>query len=230
MKVFKTFCFIMVNAVVFGGIGFLVGMGARDFFYPGAGQGRMESQAEIIVLPTAQPGEIKDSGVSALTEEAKAYGVSLAVSAGEETLCVDTKYILREIDLNTGVTEETSYKIPLQYVGMNRTQFIEAMNIYQLSPPLQELERGFEHLEVNTFSREKVIVEMCYRFIQPSSCYYIAAYDNEIVVYLEDKKTIYIETGIPLDSLPEELKGKVIEMYRVEDESILYDFLENYTS
>ena len=71
---------------------------------------------------------------------------------------------------------------------------------------------------------------MYYEYIQPTPCFYIAAYDNRVVVYLEDKKTIYIDTGIPLDSLPEELKMMVINMYKIEDESILFGFRENYTS
>ena len=31
-----------------------------------------------------------------------------------------------------------------QYVGMNREQFVEAMKLYEASPPLAEMSRGFE--------------------------------------------------------------------------------------
>ena len=71
---------------------------------------------------------------------------------------------------------------------------------------------------------------MNYKYIQPSSSFYLAAYDNKIIVYLEDRKTVYIETGIPLDSLPVKLQQSIIDMMWIENEEKLYDFLENYSS
>ena len=54
--------------------------------------------------------------------------------------------------------------------------------------------------------------------------------DHEVVVYLEDKKTIYIHTGIWLENLPDKLQLDIIQMYPMEDEEELYDFLETYSS
>ena len=56
------------------------------------------------------------------------------------------------------------------------------------------------------------------------------AYDNKVIVYLEDKKTVYIETGILLDSLPGEIQQSIMEMMWIENEEKLYNFLENYSS
>ncbi len=215
---------------LFAGAGFLVGFQTHSYFYPGTkGMEPNEHQMHIdLPAPSANLPENPSGG--GLSEDAKAYGIALTTATSEETLCVDTKYLLQEVDLRSGRTEETVSKLPIQYVGMNREQFLEAMNTYQVSPPLQEMERGFQQLEVSAFSREQVTVKMYYEYIQPTPCFYVAAYDNRVVVYLEDKKTIYIDTGIPLDSLPEELKMMVINMYKIEDESILFGFLENYTS
>ena len=85
-------------------------------------------------------------------------------------------------------------------------------------------------LEVKSFSRERVVVQMNYRYVQPSLSFYLVAYDNEILVYLDDLETVYIETHIRLDSLPEELQKKIIYKMWLEDEEALYDFLENYSS
>ena len=71
---------------------------------------------------------------------------------------------------------------------------------------------------------------MNYRYVQPSLSFYLVAYDNEVLVYLDDLETVYIETHIRLDSLPEELQKKIIYKMWLEDEEALYDFLENYSS
>ena len=83
---------------------------------------------------------------------------------------------------------------------------------------------------VLSFSRERVVVQMNYKYVQPSSSFYLAAYDNKVIVYLEDKKTVYIETGILLDSLPGEIQQSIMEMMWIENEEKLYNFLENYSS
>ena len=104
------------------------------------------------------------------------------------------------------------------------------MDVYEAFPPLSELERGFVGLEVLSFSRERVVVQMNYKYVQPSSSFYLAAYDNKVIVYLEDKRTVYIETEILLDSLPFEIQESIMDMMWMENEEKLYDFLENYSS
>ena len=50
------------------------------------------------------------------------------------------------------------------------------------------------------------------------------------MVYLEDRSTIYINTGIALDSLPEKIQMQIMDMLSIPDEETLYDFLETYSS
>lgn len=151
-------------------------------------------------------------------------------ASSDETLCVDTSYIVRETDILHHTAVETSQRLPDKYIGMNREQFLQAMEVYEAFPPLSEMERGFVNLEVISFSRERVVVQMNYKYVQPSESFYLAVYNNEVIVYLEDRKTVYIETKIPLDSLPEQLQHDIIAMMWIENEEKLYDFLENYSS
>ena len=157
------------------------------------------------------------------------YSVLEAASASE-TLSVETEYVLEERDIDGETTVETTWKLPDKYVGMNREQFLEAMELYEAFPPLSEMERGFVSLEVLSFSRERVVVQMNYRYIQPSAGFYLAVYNNEVLVYLEDRETVYIETEIMLEQLPEMLQQEIIEMKWLENEEELYDFLETYSS
>ena len=141
----------------------------------------------------------------------------MEAAASGETLCADTEYVLEEADIVRGTTVETSWKIPHKYIGMNRENFLETMELYAAHPPLSEIERGFVGLEVLSFSREKVMVRM-------------AVSDNEVVVYLEDRSTVYINTGISLEELPEQIQLQIMDMLFVPDEETLYDFLETYSS
>lgn len=248
MKFVKGALLFFVFPAVMLGIGFFAGIKAVEFFYPG----RVQQQIE---MPKSNPGTIeeeqpvetdfdldtqkadsmkesmpRDFEADEITGEADvSYGIQEAASSGE-TLCVDTEYVLEETDIINHTVVETTWKLPDKYVGMNREQFLAAMENYEAFPPLSEMERGFVGLEVLSFSRERVVVQMNYQYLQPSSSFYLAVQNNEVVVYLEDMETVFINTGIKLESLPEALQLEIIQMLWVEDEESLYDFLETYSS
>lgn len=151
-------------------------------------------------------------------------------ASSSETLNVETKYVLEERDIYRDTVVETTRQLPDMYVGMNREQFLEAMKDYEAFPPLAEMQRGFVSLEVLSFSREKVVVQMNYRVVLPTDSFYLAVCDNRVVVLLDDKETVYIETDIRLEKLPEEEQEQIINMMWIENEAALYDFLEAHTS
>lgn len=154
----------------------------------------------------------------------------LEAASASETLNVETKYVLEERDIYRDTVVETTWRLPDKYVGMNREQFLVAMKEYEAFPPLSEMQRGFVSLEVLSFSREKVVIQMNYRVVLPSSSFYLAVYDNEVVVLLDDRETVYIETDIRLEKLPEDMQEQIINMMWIEDEAELYDFLEAHSS
>lgn len=177
---------------------------------------------------TAKPPYVVEEAVT--DEEDNSPPASVAVASSGETLCADTEYVLEETDILRGTSVETSWKIPHKYIGMDRENFLETMDLYAEHPPLSEIERGFVGLEVLSFSRDRVVVRMDYRYVQPSESFYLAVTDHEVVVYLEDRTTVYINTGIALEDLPETLQLQIMDMLFVPDEETLYDFLETYSS
>ncbi len=60
--------------------------------------------------------------------------------------------------------------------------------------------------------------------------YYLCELHGYVVVYLNDKKTIFEVTDIALTDLPEEIQGEIRNGKFVETEDALYGFLENYSS
>ena len=227
MKVVKGISIFFVCLALLG-LGFFLGMKTMNFFYPGD-QGkenintRQESGPNNSSELTAPVSEVLDA-------ETIAYGEARAVASVTETLCVDTEYVVMETDVLNDTMEQSTFQLPAKYIGMDREQFIEAMDIYESNPPLAELERGFINLDVISFSREKVVVQMNYKFVQPSASFYLAAFDGRVVVYLEDRSTMYIQTDIMLDTLPDEVQREIIGMKYITGEEELYDFLESYSS
>ncbi len=60
--------------------------------------------------------------------------------------------------------------------------------------------------------------------------FYLCELQGFVVVYLNDKKTIYEFTEIPLTDLPQEVQQEVADGKYVHTAEELYAFLENYSS
>lgn len=245
MKLLKSISLFVLYPLCMLGLGFYAGVETSRFFYPGEQEKNQKPLFDGLPVVTPGPENIPEQDTEPepvpVTDDRLDYGIVMdeEETGGEdaeevlftaETLCVDTEYVLEETDVLYHTVVETIWRLPDKYVGMNRDQFLQAMDVYEAFPPLSELERGFVGLEVLSFSRERVVVQMNYKYVQPSSSFYLAAYDNKVIVYLEDKRTVYIETEIELDSLPYEIQENIIEMMWIENEEKLYDFLENYSS
>ncbi len=66
--------------------------------------------------------------------------------------------------------------------------------------------------------------------VEKNKGFYICELNGYLVVYLNDKKTLYEMTDIPVDRIPEELKVEIKDGKYVDEEETLYGILENYSS
>ncbi len=148
----------------------------------------------------------------------------------EQVISADTQYIIEEVDLKKDTSVETKWKVPDKYIGMNRQQLIKEMELYQQSPSLQDQELGFVSAEVVSFSRKRVVVRKSYIFKEVSTSFYLVNEKNYVVVYCDDLRTVYMNTNITLDSLPDILKQEIIQNKYIASEEELYNFLESYSS
>ena len=156
---------------------------------------------------------------------------SIAVSdMKEDRLCSDTEYVLEEYDLKKKSLVETVLKVPPKYLGMNREEFLKAMERYESSLPLSELERGFVSLEVLSFSEKRVVIRMNYIYVEPTASFYLCLQDGRVTVLCDDRKTVFQYTEISASDLPESLQTELIIGMYVENEEVLYRFLETYSS
>lgn len=60
--------------------------------------------------------------------------------------------------------------------------------------------------------------------------FYLQELNGYIVVYKEDKKTIFEYTNINIEELPHTLAKEIREWKRIDGEMELYGFLENFSS
>ena len=260
MKVLKGIGLFFVYPAIMLFLGFWGGVEASRFFYPGYPGGidenihlAQQAKEQGNMPKETGSGEQNSNGYASGESESKGHDTVLRdtvglggaedeflqndgedellqVSAVRETLAADTEYVLLETDILRNTEVETSWRLPSQYVGMDREQFLVAMENYGSYPPLSEMERGFVNLEVVSFSRERVVVRMNYQYVQPGEGFYLAVQNHEVIVYLEDQETVYINTGIMLETLPEELQLEIMNMLYMEEEKNLYNFLETYSS
>ena len=213
MKFVKSISLFVVYPLITAACGFALGLGCSHFYYKGKmtqnaaaqeillgqeilARQQAEKALEQMSLQMQETLSMSDADISNETTE---------VAALKETLSVDTEYVLEEMDIDDHTSVETIWRLPSKYVGMDREQFLEAMELYEAFPPLTEQERGFVGLEVLSFSRDRVVIQMNYRYVQPGDSYYLAVKDHEVVVYLEDQETIYMYTGINLEQLPDHI-------------------------
>ena len=64
----------------------------------------------------------------------------------------------------------------------------------------------------------------------PVYSYYLKENQGCVSVYLDDGKTLYENTSIRMETLPESLQSEIREGKRICTEKELYDFLENYST
>lgn len=222
MKFLKWFSLFFVSMGITLIIGIAIGFRLEKYFYP------KEDKSEYLEAPLEQKAE--ESFVVLSEKEEHPDLQIVAVSGQEERIHASTEYVCIEHDMLTGEEVLVRTKLPQKYAGLNREQFIESMKEYEINPPLGERERGLVSVEVRRFSTEEVEVLMNYKYVRPSESFYIIVYDGKVRVLLDDKQTVYLETGIRVLDLPNDLQQEIVQGMFVPGEEELYDFLENYTS
>ncbi len=148
----------------------------------------------------------------------------------EDQITADTVFIWQSMDVSSNTTREEQIPVPEVYIGLKRESFMEKLEDMKENPPLTELEKGFTGAQVLEFSPRKILVRAIYKKEEPSDVFFLMVKDNYVVIYYEDKKNVYMNTGILLETLPDAMQIKIIEGYQITGEQNLYNFLESYTS
>lgn len=220
MKLVKRISLFMTLSGVMLGLGGWGALKAEDFFYPN----RYSHGAEDRVRAVYESALPREKAETAAEEQV----IETAVT-DNAVVTADTLYLVEQVDLTKGTVAESEESVPVMYIGLNREELLEALSSYESNPPLSELEQGFETIELTAFSKDRVVVCKYYKEKTPKGFYLMVA-DHFIVVYEEDGRTLYMNTDILLERLPDSLQREIMAGKHVESEEELYLFLESYSS
>lgn len=233
MKLVRRISLFMALSAVMLGLGGWGALKAEEFFYPnryhrgtegGGVSSRLTANEPFFANKAVQEEKIPDE-----KEETEEEQIIETAAADIPVVTADTRYLVEQVDLDKGTVTESEETVPVMYIGLNREELLEAISAYDKNPPLTEQEKGFETIELTSFSRDRVVVCKYYKEKEPESFYLMVA-DHFIVVYEEDRSTIYMNTDILLDLLPDSLQREIMEGKYVASEEELYLFLESYSS
>lgn len=220
MKLIRRISLFLILSGIMLTAGGYTALKAEQFFYPNRYQAK-ETQIE--------KKQQQQSTVDGANEEIEEQVIEAAVSS-IPVVNADTTYLVEEVDLVSGTVHETQESVPVKYIGLDREGLLDELDSYDRNPPLTELERGFETIELTAFSKDRVVICKYYKQPEEEKGFYLMVADHFIVVYREDKKTLYMNTDILLENLNEKLQTEIIQGKYVETEEELYHFLESYSS
>lgn len=246
MKLVKRISLFMTLSVIMLGLGGWGALKAEEFFYPHRYRHGIErdgtekadgfqdsisrlTNAVSQAAPLLQGGQTGQAQTDQVIDTPVEDQVIEAAAAQEPVVTADTRYLLEMVDLTKGTVTESEETIPVMYIGLNREELLQALSAYEDNPPLTELELGFETIELTAFSKDRVAVCKYYKEKAPQGFYLMVA-DHFIVVYEEDRSTLYMNTDILLERLPDILQREIMAGKFVASEEELYLFLESYSS
>lgn len=182
-------------------------------------------------------------------------GYKVAQSWESEIITFDDKSVAADnqnqtiVKRNTKYTLETYYSdkdetitenpgIPVELIGLDRNQvidFIESNTSY-----FEETDKRILNVMLLSFSDKEIVIRRNveeaeeetkkYNFSAETSKYYVVLEETGVVVYKEDKTTVYMETGITENEMDEAMVAELKYGVAIKNISELYRFLESITS
>lgn len=141
----------------------------------------------------------------------------------------DTTFVMEYYDRDTDrlLTEEID-GIPA-LLGCDKEGVQRYLADYMKHIPKEEQEKGLISYTLTSYQGNTLYFRKTYD--QPAyNGYYAKSFNGYVVILNGDEKTVYEYTQIPIHLLPEDIRSSVMSGYYLENETDLYNFLENYSS
>ena len=237
MKFIKRISLFLFTAGVMFGAGSYATLKAEQYFYPNRYE---RKEDEIKYNDDAKKSDeigVANSNVVGKTDNSEelsqVFDTKRVIEAAMEEIPVitaDTVYLVGKINLSDGTIDEKEEEVPVKYIGLDRLSLLNELEEYNKNPPLSELRDGFTNIELTAFSRDRVVICKYYQTQPEEEGFYLMVADHFVIVYKEDKQTIYMNTDIMLENLSSDLQEEIIAGKYIENEQELYNFLESYSS
>ena len=146
------------------------------------------------------------------------------------------KFILEKYDLETKNITATNEKVPVQLLGMTREQLIEYLG--NNTRIFDEENEKIDSLMLVAMDKEQVVIRKTISVIEEETTteeiivynYYVTLNDDKIIVYKEDRTTVFLETVINIETIDSDSREKLKEGIPVKNISELYRILESFTT
>lgn len=133
-----------------------------------------------------------------------------------------TKYTFETYNINTN---DLTYEVtqgPVKYLGYTRDMLKNELK-NKVWP------ENVLKIEILNFTKEEVVVRKTIAY-EINSKYFVKAIDETLVIYENDKETVYDYANIDVENMPEDLVKQLnLGMY-IDTTEDLYEFLQNYSS
>lgn len=142
----------------------------------------------------------------------------------EIVVTAKTIYIVEQYNEMSGMLIKEVPAIPIELLGLN------AEGLRQYAEKKTEEENGRSSFEIVVFEQNLLVIRRTYWEEEGSYKFIIKDYEGMVTVYDCDDSSVYVQTNIRTDDLPEELRERVKEGIKIENEKDLFLFLESYNS
>jgi len=142
----------------------------------------------------------------------------------------DTLFYLEINDLKEQKLTKEIQVLPPEFVGLSRAGLLNYLDNYMKNIPIKEYQNGLTSYELLSFSGNTITLRKTYNSSFKGNLFFVTLYNDLIVVYYSDLKSVYEYTDISVSSLSTDEKDALVTGIYVKDVEELYDILASYTS
>lgn len=158
----------------------------------------------------------------------------------EELIDHDTEYVLESHNLDDDKITAKTENVPVELIGLSKKEVIDYITSHM--EQFQKKGEEVKNISMISFSHDTLVLRKDvtdsiaisetikkYQNDNPYN-YYMVLEDGYLIVYKQDKTTVFLETGIREDELDETDRAQLLQGVGVKNISELYRYLEGYTS
>lgn len=162
------------------------------------------------------------------TEEGKE-----AANTSELIVSNSMSYILESYNINDKTIETANQNVPSEFLGMNRQELIDYLKVNKKK--FADKGQQVQNIMLVSMEKDKLVIRKSISIIEETTeeekyKYYVTLQENKIIVYREDKTTIFLETSINVETLDTDSMDKLKQGIPVKNISELYRILESFTT
>lgn len=156
-----------------------------------------------------------------------------AANTSELIVSNSMSYILESYNINDKTIETATKNIPSEFLGMNRQKLIDYLK--ENKKKFADKDQQVQNVMLVSMEKDKLVIRKTISIIEETTKeekyrYYVTLQENKIIVYREDKTTVFLETSINVETLDTDSMDKLTEGIPVKNISELYRILESFTT